>query len=58
MSSSVRFAPVNSSENDELLCDCGNCKYCDAIQLSDDDYATDDYVCTRCNGAGCTKCEE
>lgn len=26
--------------------------------FSDYDFETDDYVCSRCNGAGCTKCEE
>lgn len=25
---------------------------------SDHDYETEEYVCSRCNGAGCTKCEE
>lgn len=42
-------------DNDERLCDCGNCKYCDAYSSSEHD---DDDVCSRCNGAGCTKCEE
>jgi hypothetical protein len=42
---------------EEPLCDCGRCKYCDAHLSSEDDYK-DDHVCIRCNGAGCTKCEE
>jgi hypothetical protein len=41
---------------EEPLCDCGSCKYCDAHSSSEYDY--DDQGCTRCNGAGCTKCEE
>jgi hypothetical protein len=45
-------------ENEERLCDCGDCKYCDAFLSSEDDYQTKDYICSRCNGAGCTKCEE
>ena len=44
--------------NDERLCYCGNCRYCNAFLSSEDDYSGDDYLCTRCNGAGCTKCEE
>jgi hypothetical protein len=43
---------------EEPLCDCGQCKYCDAHSKSDDDYEDDNHVCSRCNGAGCTKCEE
>ena len=45
-------------DQEERLCDCGNCRYCDAHASSDHDYETEDYVCSRCNGAGCTKCEE
>lgn len=45
-------------EDDERLCDCGNCKYCNAYLSSDDDYKTDEYECSRCNGGGCTSCEE
>lgn len=26
--------------------------------FSDHDFEGEDYVCSRCNGAGCTKCEE
>lgn len=46
----LQFEPV-----DERLCDCGDCRYCDAFLSSEDDYQG---TCTRCNGAGCTKCEE
>ena len=42
--------------NEETLCDCGECKYCNAHDSSEYDY--DDHACTRCNGAGCTRCEE
>ena len=41
--------------NEERLCDCGECKYCNAHDSSEYDY---DHACTRCNGAGCTRCEE
>jgi hypothetical protein len=41
-------------ENEERLCDCGNCRYCNAYLSSEYDY---DEPCS-CNGAGCTKCEE
>lgn len=44
--------------DDEKLCDCGNCKYCKAHNSSDYDYETAEYECVRCNGAGCTKCED
>ncbi len=40
--------------NDERLCDCGKCRYCEAYLMSDDDSGG---PCTRCNGAGCGKCE-
>jgi hypothetical protein len=26
--------------------------------MSDHDFEGEDYVCSRCNGAGCMKCEE
>lgn len=45
-------------DNDERQCDCNNCKYCKAYLSSDYDYETKDYECSRCNGAGCTSCEE
>ena len=45
-------------ENEERLCDCGECKYCDAFLASEDDYRTEEYLCYLCNGAGCTKCEK
>ncbi len=44
--------------NDERICDCNDCKYCDVYRKSDYDYETSDYLCSRCNGAGCTVCEE
>ena len=44
--------------NEERMCDCGECKYCNAHGSSEYDYETGEYDCTRCNGAGCTKCEE
>ncbi len=47
-----------NDENDERLCTCGKCRYCDAYLASDDDYETDDYECSTCNGGGCTKCED
>lgn len=50
----MEFNPVE----DERLCDCGECRYCKAHDSSEYDYETEDYLCTRCNGAGCTKCEE
>jgi hypothetical protein len=44
--------------DEENLCDCGKCRYCVANSSSDHDYETEEYDCIRCNGAGCTKCEE
>lgn len=44
--------------DDERLCHCGKCRYCIAHDSSDYDYETEEYVCIRCNGAGCSKCEE
>ena len=44
-------------DDDEVMCDCGECRYCRAHSSSDHDYEGDDYVCSRCNGAGCTACE-
>lgn len=43
---------------EEPLCDCGECRYCEAMSKSEDDYIAEDATCTRCNGAGCSKCEE
>lgn len=43
---------------EERLCNCGKCKYCKAHDSSEYDYEGEDYACTRCNGAGCTKCED
>ena len=48
----------NRIDNDEMLCDCGDCRYCNVYLASDDDYEGDNYVCSRCDGGGCTKCEE
>ena len=45
-------------ENEERACNCGKCKYCNACLSSDHDYEGDDYMCSRCDGAGCTACEE
>ena len=44
--------------NEEILCDCRECKYCNAHHSSEYDYETEEYSCTRCNGAGCVRCEE
>lgn len=46
--------------DDERLCYCGckGCRYCNAYLSSEDDYTGKDYVCTACNGGGCTKCED
>lgn len=45
-------------DNDECLCDCGDCRYCNAYNTTDYDYQEDSgYACTRCGGAGCLKCE-
>jgi hypothetical protein len=46
------------NENDEQLCTCGSCRWCVANIKSEDDYIEEHDCCTRCNGAGCTKCEE
>ena len=43
---------------DERLCNCGNCKYCETFLSSDEDFETESYLCSRCNGAGCGSCEE
>lgn len=43
--------------DDELLCDCGDCSYCRTVYASEYDYETDEYLCVRCNGAGCAACE-
>ena len=48
---------MDEHENDERACECGNCRYCDAYLSSEYDYEGDDYVCTTCNGGGCTRCE-
>ena len=47
--------PMNQEER---LCSCGNCRYCDTWSKGDDDYRTSEYLCETCNGGGCTKCEE
>lgn len=44
-------------ENEERLCHCGNCRYCDAYLSSEDDSKFDD-PCRTCGGAGCVRCEE
>lgn len=47
--------------DDERLCDCNDCndcKWCKAFLSGDDDYEGPDYLCSRCNGGGCTKCED
>ena len=43
---------MENEVNEERLCDCGNCRYCDAYLSSDYDY--DECVC---GGCGCIKCE-
>lgn len=30
----------------------------DFSQFGDDDFETEDYLCSRCNGGGCVKCED
>ncbi len=47
----------NKREESERLCDCGDCRYCDAVDSSEYDYEGEDFACSRCNGAGCTRCE-
>jgi hypothetical protein len=42
---------------DERICDCGDCRYCNAYDSSDYDYENEEYICVRCNGAGCAYCE-
>lgn len=42
---------------EERLCDCGECKYCEVFLSSDYDYDSDDYVCQSCGGGGCVRCE-
>lgn len=37
---------------EEEVCDCGNCRSCDAHSMSD----YDDESC-QCGGGGCSKCE-
>lgn len=46
---------MNFEPYEEPLCDCGDCRYCNAMASSEDDYT--EGTCTRCNGAGCMKCE-
>lgn len=43
---------------DERLCDCGNCRYCNAYLSSEDDYPDSEYGCSVCGGGGCHRCEE
>ena len=43
---------------DERLCSCGDCRYCDAYDSSDYDYEGENFTCTICNGGGCIRCEE
>lgn len=44
--------------DEERLCDCGECKYCNAHDSSDYDYEGEGFECSICNGAGCMRCEE
>lgn len=44
--------------SEERLCDCSECIYCNTHDSSEYDYEDDNHVCSRCNGAGCTRCEE
>lgn len=39
---------------EERLCDCGDCRYCNAFLSSEDDYEG----CSTCGGGGCMRCEE
>jgi hypothetical protein len=43
--------------DDERLCDCGSCRYCDAFLSSEYDY-DEGYECRACNGGGCHRCED
>ena len=46
------------NENEERLCECGECRYCDAYLLSEYDLEGEGFVCSACNGGGCFYCEE
>ena len=46
------------NNNDERLCNCGDCRYCNAYLSSEDDYEGEGFTCSTCNGGGCTRCEE
>jgi len=41
------------STGDEVLCVCGECRYCRAHLMSDDD----DDGCDICGGGGCARCD-
>ena len=47
-----------NEEYEEPLCDCGQCRYCDAYGSSEYDYEGENYDCTACNGGGCMNCED
>lgn len=49
--------PYILAQNEDRVCHCGDCRYCDAFLSSDYDYETDEYLCSTCNGAGCARCE-
>lgn len=46
------------NENEERLCDCGDCRYCDAYLSSEYDYEGEGFLCSVCNGGGCHNCED
>ena len=56
---SPRFqACCDQRDREERQCYCDDCRYCDAYLSVEADYETADYVCSRCGGGGCTRCEE
>lgn len=52
---------MNSNKARELILELDQWELDDVEfydHFSDYDFEGDDYVCSRCNGAGCTKCDE
>jgi hypothetical protein len=49
------FEEIKDPHEDEDRCHCGECRLCLARSVSEDDEGG---PCSRCGGAGCSRCEE